>query len=62
MRHMANLMRDDAGEFIGVFGLLDQPFENIDMPAGQRDRVGFAAADDLRFERNGKRGNRLQLS
>ena len=41
-----------ARQLVGALGFYHQPFEHIDVPAGQRDRVGFAAPDDLGVERD----------
>ena len=41
-RACIDLVRNDARELVGGLGVIDQSFENIDVPAGQRDGIGFA--------------------
>ena len=60
MGDMADLVRDDAGEFVGVCAIADQPLEHVDVSARQCNGVGLAPADDRGLERDRQPGRRLE--
>ena len=56
MSDMADLVRDDAGELVGAARFRDQPFEDVNVPARQCNRVGLAPPHNAGFERNRQPG------
>ncbi len=61
MGHMADLVREHAGDLVGTVGLGDQPLEHVDAPARQRDGVGFFPAHHHGGERHLERGRMAEL-
>ena len=53
MGDVPDFVTDDAGQFVGAFGLGHQSLEDVDVAAGKCNGVGLAAADN-----RGSQGNR----
>ena len=62
VRHVPDLVRDDAGELVRALGFVDQALVDVDAPARQRDRIGLTGAHHCEPERIGQAGRRLQLA
>ena len=54
MGDMANLMGEDAGEFVGRFGAVEQGGKEIDFPARQREGIGHVGLDHGDIEGEGR--------
>src|SRR6266571_3550586 len=55
---VAELMGDDAGKLVGAHGLRDQPLEQIDVPAGQGERIRLVAPQHAGAQRHRQVGGR----
>ncbi len=49
--HVADLVRDDARQHVGLVGLRDQSRIDVDVATGKTERVHRRIVDDLEIER-----------
>ena len=52
MADMADFMGDDAGDLVRALGLLQQPVEQINFAARQRERIGYRRRQHLGLQRH----------
>jgi len=60
MNDMADFVRDHSGDLVCVAGFVDQPSENIDLSARQRDGVGFVTPHHLGTQGEWQSGGHLK--
>ena len=61
MLHVAQLMREHAGDLVGLLRFLQQPVEQIDLAARQREGVRDEVDEHMRLERHVDAAGRLEL-